>query len=215
MGTYRTMDILEEHGFDPARCVIDHNNEETVEEVLDRGYWAAFTIYPHTKMGSARMVEVVKRYGPERIIVDSAADWGVSDPLAVPKTAELMRSSGVPAEVIGAVTYGNALAAYGQSGQMAAADWLEPPAGRPADAVRGEQRAPRRPGAADRSGEEAGPGGVTRLVVRGFSLARERSERDRVRVARDRIFALQPRPRAQRAGEGPRLISLADARGEG
>ena len=127
-GTYRTMDVLEEHGFDPTRCVIDHNNEETVREVLDRGYWAAFTIYPHTKMGSARMVEVVKQYGPERLIVDSAADWGVSDPLAVPKTAELMRKSGVPDDAIEAVTYGNALAAYGQSGQMAASDWLEPPA---------------------------------------------------------------------------------------
>jgi predicted metal-dependent TIM-barrel fold hydrolase len=32
-------------------AVIDHNNEETVKEVLDRGFWAGFTIYPHTKMG--------------------------------------------------------------------------------------------------------------------------------------------------------------------
>jgi uncharacterized protein len=58
--------------------VIDHNNEETVREVLDRGFWAAFTIYPKTKMGSERMVEIVRRYGSERIIVDSSADWGAS-----------------------------------------------------------------------------------------------------------------------------------------
>ena len=45
-GTTRTMDVLIEHRFDPARCVIDHNNEETVREVLDRGFWAAFSIYP-------------------------------------------------------------------------------------------------------------------------------------------------------------------------
>ena len=37
-GTLRTMDVLEEHGFDPGACVIDHNNEETVEDVLGRGY---------------------------------------------------------------------------------------------------------------------------------------------------------------------------------
>src|SRR5215469_6243433 len=29
-GTLRTMDVLTEHNFDPARCVIDHNTEETV-----------------------------------------------------------------------------------------------------------------------------------------------------------------------------------------
>ena len=73
VGTSRSMDLLEEHGVSPSRVVIDHNNEETVKEVLDRGYWAAFTIYPKTKMGNERMVEVVRQYGSERIIVDSAA----------------------------------------------------------------------------------------------------------------------------------------------
>ena len=72
------------------KLVIDHNNEETVEDTLAAGAWAAFTIYPHTKMGSERMVEIVKKYGPERILVDSSADWGVSDPLSVPKTAKRM-----------------------------------------------------------------------------------------------------------------------------
>ena len=65
-GTLRTMDVLAEHGFDPSRCVIDHNNEETVREVLDRGYFAAFSIYPQTKMGNERMTELVRQYGAER-----------------------------------------------------------------------------------------------------------------------------------------------------
>ena len=62
------------------------------------------------------------------IVVDSSADWGVSDPLAVPKTAALMLERGLPAETVRAVCYGNALAAYGQSGQMAESDWLSPAA---------------------------------------------------------------------------------------
>jgi predicted metal-dependent TIM-barrel fold hydrolase len=124
-GTSRSMDVCEEHGLDPGTVVVDHNNEETVREVLDRGYWAAFTIYPHTKMDSERMVKIVQQYGPDRIIVDSSADWGVSDPLAVPKTAALMKKQGVPEEHIERVTYRNALAAYGQSGQMNEEDWLE------------------------------------------------------------------------------------------
>lgn len=124
-GTSRSMDVSLEHGLDPGMVVVDHNNEETVKEVLDRGFWAAFTIYPHTKMGSERMVEVLRQYGPERIIVDSAADWGVSDPLAVPKTAALMRQKGIPEEHIRLCCYQNALTAYGQSGQMEEKDWLE------------------------------------------------------------------------------------------
>ena len=127
-GTTRTMDVLEEHGFDPAHCVIDHCNEETVEEVLGRGYWTAFSIYPGSKMGNVRMTEIVRRYGSERIIVDSACDWGVSDPLALPKTARLMAERRIAAEDIRKVTYSNALAAYGLNGEMREEHWLEPAA---------------------------------------------------------------------------------------
>ncbi|TVR40873.1 MAG: hydrolase TatD [Planctomycetota bacterium] len=125
-GTSRSMDVCEEMGLSPHKVVIDHNNEETVQEVLDRGYWAAFTIYPKTKMGNERMVEVVRRFGSERIIVDSSADWGVSDPLAVPKTARLMLERGIPRAAVEATCYGNAILAYGQSGQFNESDWLNP-----------------------------------------------------------------------------------------
>jgi hypothetical protein len=120
------MDVLAEHKFDPARCVIDHNTEETVREVLDCGYFAGFSIYPHTKMGNERLTEIVRSYGPDRIIVDSACDWGVSDPLAVPKTAALMAERGISSAAIRKVTYDNALAAYGLSGAMKQSDWLDP-----------------------------------------------------------------------------------------
>jgi len=126
-GTSRSMDLCEEHGLDPAKVVIDHNNEETVEEVLDRGFWAAFSIYPETKMGNERMAEIVEQYGPERLIVDSAADWGVSDPLGVPKTAQVMHDRGLSEEAVRKVCYENALAAYSQSDAMSEEDWLNPP----------------------------------------------------------------------------------------
>lgn len=117
-GTTRSMDVALEQGLDPYHVIIDHNNEETVKEVLDRGFWAAFTIYPFTKMGNERMVEIVKQYGSERIMINSAADWGISDPLAVPKTAALMKAQGIPAQDIRLVTYQNALTAFAQSGQI-------------------------------------------------------------------------------------------------
>ena len=122
-GTIRTMDVLEDVGIDPSKVIIDHNNEETVKEVLDRGYWTAFTIYPHTKLGNQRMVELMLEYGGENIVIDSAADWGISDPLAVPKTAALMKERGISLEEIEQVTYHNPLKAYGQSGQVEESDW--------------------------------------------------------------------------------------------
>lgn len=122
-GTTRSMDISLEQGLDPCSVIVDHNNEETVKEVLDRGFWAAFTIYPFTKMGNERMVEIVKQYGTERIMINSAADWGISDPLAVPKTAALMLARGISKADIELVTYRNAVTAFGQSGQINETDF--------------------------------------------------------------------------------------------
>lgn len=117
-GIRRSLDVAREIGLPMSKLVIDHNNEETVQDVLDAGAWAAFTIYPHTKMGSERMVEIVKQYGPERIFVDSSADWGVSDPLGVPRTAKLMLERGVDPAWVELTTWKNALDAYAQSGQI-------------------------------------------------------------------------------------------------
>jgi len=125
-GASRSMDVILEHKLDPGRVVIDHVNEETIQEVKDRGFWAAFSIYPHSKMTAERMAALVQHYGPERLIADSACDWGISDPLSVPKTAKLLADRGISDDAIRLVTYQNALSAYGQSGQIVETDWLNP-----------------------------------------------------------------------------------------
>jgi hypothetical protein len=125
-GTSRSMDVCDEHGLDPKKVVVDHNNEETVKETLERGYWAAFSIYPSTKMGNARMVEILRQYGAQQVIVDSACDWGISEPLGVAKTAKLALQQGISEADVRLACYQNALDAYGQSGQMREEDWLNP-----------------------------------------------------------------------------------------
>jgi hypothetical protein len=125
-GTSRSMDVCDEHGLDPKKVVVDHNNEETVKETLERGYWAAFSIYPSTKMGNARMVEILRQYGAKQVIVDSACDWGISEPLGVAKTAKLALQQGISEADVRLACYQNALDAYGQSGQMKEEDWLNP-----------------------------------------------------------------------------------------
>ncbi len=122
-GTIKSMEICLEHQLDPSKVVIDHNNEETVKDVLDKGFVAAFSIYPHTKMGNERMAEIVKKYGSDNIIVDSSADWGVSDPLAVPKTASLMLQKGISEKDVKKTCYENSLEIFSKSGKMKEEHW--------------------------------------------------------------------------------------------
>jgi len=126
-GTSRSMDVCDEHGLDPRKVVVDHNNEETVRETLERGYWAAFSIYPSTKMGNERMVEILRQFGARQVIVDSACDWGISEPLGVAKTAKLALQKGISEAEVQLACYRNALEAYGQSSQIKESDWLNPP----------------------------------------------------------------------------------------
>jgi predicted metal-dependent TIM-barrel fold hydrolase len=117
-GTERIVAVLKEMGFPPELTVIDHNNEETLPVTLASGCWAAHSIYPNTKMDEGRMVTLVKKYGSERIIVNSAADWGVSDPLKVPKTAAALRAAGVSEAEIETIVWHNPVRFFAQSGRL-------------------------------------------------------------------------------------------------
>jgi uncharacterized protein len=127
-GTERTLALVKELGFPPEATLVDHNNEETLPLVLSSGCWAGHSIYPFTKMDEARMVSLVKTYGPERIIVNSAADWGVSDPLKVPKTAQAMREAGLPEADIELICWRNPVRFFAQSGRLDLGEAPVPPA---------------------------------------------------------------------------------------
>ncbi|QCG93667.1 hydrolase TatD [Azospirillum sp. TSA2s] len=117
-GTRRTLDLLREAGMPPHLTLIDHNNELTLEMVLESGCWAGHTIYPGSKMDEPRMVGLVQAFGPERIMVNSSADWGISDPLKVPKTAQAMRDASIAEEAIETIVWRNPIAFYAQSGRL-------------------------------------------------------------------------------------------------
>lgn len=121
-GTERSLALVRDVGFPEGRVLIDHNTEETLPLVLATECWAGHSIYPHTKMDETRMVALVKRYGAARLLVNSAADWGVSDPLKVPKTVALMRESGIEERDIETVVWRNPVTFFAQSGQLDVAD---------------------------------------------------------------------------------------------
>jgi predicted metal-dependent TIM-barrel fold hydrolase len=112
-GTERTLALVKQAGFPP-----DHPTQETRPLVLESRCWAGHSIYPFTKMDEERMVALVKRHGPERIIVNSAADWGVSDPLKVPKTEAAMRKAGIAEADIELVLWRNPVRFFAQSGRL-------------------------------------------------------------------------------------------------
>ncbi|HWB79143.1 MAG TPA: TatD family hydrolase [Nannocystaceae bacterium] len=118
-GTLLTLEAVKQHGFPMALTLVDHNTEETLPHVLEAGAWAGHSIYPDTKMDEHRMVALVQKYGGERIIVNSAADWGVSDPLKVPKTAAAMKAAGIGDDVIEQICWNNPVRFFAQSGRLA------------------------------------------------------------------------------------------------
>ena len=87
-GTRMILDMLRDFGsaIDPARILIDHVEEHTIELVKDAGFWAGMTIYPISKATPARAVDMIEMYGPQRLCVNAAADWGISDPLNTHRT---------------------------------------------------------------------------------------------------------------------------------
>lgn len=107
-GTRLILDVLKaDSRIRPERCIIDHVEEHTVRTVLDAGFWAGMTLYPESKCTAARAADVVEMYGMERIWMNSACDWGVSVPLAVPYAALEMRRRGHREEAIDRLIYQN------------------------------------------------------------------------------------------------------------
>ena len=117
-GTERSIAVVKNSGIDESLVIIDHNNEETLPLVLATGCWAGHTIYPKTKMDEERMAALVQKYGAERIVINSAADWGISDPLKVPKTIDVMRARGISEEMIQKIVWDNPVAFFAQSGKL-------------------------------------------------------------------------------------------------
>ncbi|GGV77193.1 MULTISPECIES: TatD family hydrolase [Streptomyces] len=117
-GLRRTLDVVRESALPEDRVLVDHLNETTVKEAKEFGCWLGFSVYPDTKMDEARMVALLRTYGPERVLVNSAADWGRSDPLKTRKVADLMLAEGFDEDTVDLVLWRNPVAFYGLSGRL-------------------------------------------------------------------------------------------------
>ncbi|MBE8517244.1 TatD family hydrolase [Amycolatopsis sp. H6(2020)] len=121
-GTERSIAVVQESGIAPDRVVLDHLNELTVAMVKESGCWLGFSIYPDTKMDEDRMVAILREYGTERVLVNSAADWGKSDPLKTRKTGDAMLAAGFTEDDVDRVLWRNPVQFYGRSGRLSLED---------------------------------------------------------------------------------------------
>ena len=107
-GTRLILDVLRaDRRIRPERCIIDHVEEHTIKMVLDAGFWAGMTLYPESKCTAARAVDMIECYGSDKLWMNSACDWGISVPLAVPYAALEMRKRGHDSGRIDQMIYQN------------------------------------------------------------------------------------------------------------
>jgi predicted metal-dependent TIM-barrel fold hydrolase len=111
--------IQDDRRISPERVCIDHVEEHTIRPALDAGHWVGMTLYPITKCTPARAADMIEQYGDDRIMVNSAGDWGHSDPLAVPEFIFEMRRRGHDESRIRKIVYDNPLEFCSQSRRFA------------------------------------------------------------------------------------------------
>ena len=117
-GTKRIIAICQEMQMNPDMVLIDHNNEETIPITKEAGYWAGHTVYPVTKLSPERAVNILKKFGTERMMLNSSADWGPSNCLNVPRTVGELRRQEFTEEQIQQVVWDNPFNFYAQSGKL-------------------------------------------------------------------------------------------------
>jgi predicted metal-dependent TIM-barrel fold hydrolase len=126
-GTRMIIDMLEaDSRIDPRRVCIDHVEEHTIRLALDRGFWCGMTLYPTTKCTPERAIDLIEKYPNERLLVNSAGDWGRSNPLAIPELIMEMRRRGHSDAAIRRIVYDNPRAFFGQCRRQSRGSFVEP-----------------------------------------------------------------------------------------
>jgi predicted metal-dependent TIM-barrel fold hydrolase len=117
-GFERCIALLKDMAFPMSRVLLDHGNEETYPLTRDLGCVSGFSLYPHTKMDVHRMTAIVKAHGVERMVVNSAADWGVSDPLMIPRLVQSLLRAGIAPADVDRLVWENPVSFFEQSGRL-------------------------------------------------------------------------------------------------
>ena len=114
-GVDRILAILRELNYDFGRIIVDHNTEDTMDLTRKLPVWAGLTVYPYSKLNPERVGGILKKWGLEQTLVNSSADWGVSDATSLPKVAMFMKDKGFDSKQIERLLFHNPIAFYSQT----------------------------------------------------------------------------------------------------
>jgi hypothetical protein len=115
-GTRMILDMLmSDSRLERSRVLVDHVEEHTIQAVLENGFWAGMTLYPISKCTPQRAADMIEKYGTERLMANSAGDWGPSKPTAIPDLIMELKRRGHSKEFIQQVVYENPKKFFSQS----------------------------------------------------------------------------------------------------
>jgi len=125
-GVERIVTILTKGDYDLDKIILDHNTEATIAISKSIPVWCGMTVYPYSKLDPKRVVTMLKEHGIEKMMVNSSADWGVSDPTSLAKTAGYMKEEGFDDAEIRKLVHDNPREFYSQSANFKPDEGLTP-----------------------------------------------------------------------------------------
>ncbi|MEM0285728.1 MAG: TatD family hydrolase [Candidatus Methanomethylicaceae archaeon] len=102
----KLISIIESENVDPSRVIIDHLTPDLIEKVRSIGAIAGLTVQPG-KLTPKDVYEVITKFGPEGIVINSDLGLNPSDPLALPKTAHYLDRNGISGGDIQKIMFSN------------------------------------------------------------------------------------------------------------
>jgi predicted metal-dependent TIM-barrel fold hydrolase len=116
MGTRMILDMLQlDSRIEPHRVCIDHVEEHTIRLAHEAGFWYGMTLYPVTKCTPQRAADMIEQFGADRVLVNSACDWGPSGPAVVRDFAIEMKARGHSDALVRQVLFDNPVRFFSQS----------------------------------------------------------------------------------------------------
>ena len=100
------LDIVPQH-LNENHAVIDHINQETINEVIDKNYMIGLTVQPQ-KLTKEDAIEILDEYGFDKFLLNSDMSNKPSDVLSVPKTMRELKRLGFEESQIKKIAYENA-----------------------------------------------------------------------------------------------------------
>ncbi len=100
------LDIVPQH-LNENQAVIDHINQDTINEVIDKNYMIGLTVQPQ-KLTKEDAIAILDEYGFDNFLLNSDMSNKPSDVLSVPKTIRELKRLGYEESQIEKVAHKNA-----------------------------------------------------------------------------------------------------------